>query len=871
MALSAGTRVGPYEILGPIGAGGMGEVYRARDTKLKRDVALKVLPDSFANDPDRMARFQREAEVLASLNHPNIAAIYGVEERALVMELVEGENLKGPLPIETAINYASQIALALEAAHDKGIIHRDLKPANVKITPSGVVKVLDFGLAAVAQDASNTADPANSPTLTLRATQAGLIMGTAGYMSPEQASGKPVDHRADIWSFGVVLWEMLIGKRLFGGETVSHTLAAILTKDPDWTQLPSATPPNVRRLLRRCLERDVKRRMRDMGDVWIELNESDQPAIAEVVRKPSVAARWLPWVAGSVIAAAAVGWSLIHSRPQEPRPVVRWSFTQENPFGMPALSRDGTRMAYSESSNGTLRIMLRMMDEPEAKPIAGIEGGGMPIFSPDGQWLAYFSGFSPTTTANKLQKIALDGGSPISICDCAGGWGLSWGDDGNIVFSDGKKLWRISAAGGMPQALTALDSKKGEQRHVYPFFLPGAQAILFTITTDSGSQVAVLDIKKGSYRVLAGNGANPKYVRTGYLTYVRSGSMLAVPFDARRAVVTGSETQVISGIGAIVGGIYGEYSFSDNGILVYMTGQGGQGSKSVLGWIDRKGATQRISDPQSWGNGRLSPDGLQVANSINAGSLSADIWSFDVERRILTRLTFEGTNADPIWTPDGRHIAYYGARSGNRGIYWIASDGSGKPELLATIEAPAVPCSFTPDGKALVFSQRGSDKISHLWTLPMPGAAGQRKPALLHDTMFSESDAQISPDGRYLAYISQESGASEVYVQPFPGPGAKTRISTQGGVAPRWSRNGRELFYWNPGRIGMLAVDVQTGNSFRAGLPRDVVKAFSGSTWDVAPDGNRFLIEVFPSGNNLRMETVVNWFDELRRRLPAGK
>ena len=408
-------------------------------------------------------------------------------------------------------------------------------------------------------------------------------------------------------------------------------------------------------------------------------------------------------------------------------------------------------------------------------------------------------------------------------------------------------------------------------RHVYPFFLPGAQTILFMITTDSGTEVAVLDIKKGSYRVLASNGANPKYVRTGYLTYVRSGAMLAVPFDSKRAVVTGSETQVINGVGAIVGGNYGEYSFSDNGILVYMAGQGGPGGKSVLGWIDRKGVTQRISDPQSWGNGRLSPDGLQVANSINAVGPSVDIWSFDVQRHILTRLTFGGNNTDPVWTPDGRHIAYYGASSGNRGIYWIAADGSGKPELLATIESSSVPCSFAPDGKTLVFSQPGTDKVSHLWTLPISGDVGKRKPALLHDTSFSESEAQISPDGRYVAYASQESGASEVYVQPFPGPGAKTRISTQGGVAPRWSRNGRELFYWNAGRIGLQAVDVQTGNSFRAGLPRDVVRTFSGTTWDIAPDGNRFLVELFPSGNTLRLETVVNWFDDLRRRVPAAK
>ncbi len=870
MPLSSGTRVGLYEILAAIGAGGMGEVYRARDSKLKRDVALKILPDSFASDPDRMARFQREAEVLASLNHPNIAAIYGVEERALVMELVEGEELKGPLPVETVVNYASQIALALEAAHDKGIVHRDLKPGNIKVTPSGVVKVLDFGLAAVAQDSSSNSNPQNSPTLTLRATQAGLIMGTAGYMSPEQASGKPVDRRADIWSFGVVVWEMLTGKRLFDGETVSHTLAAVLTKDPDWTQLPAGTPANLRRLLHRCLERDIKRRLHDIGDAWVELNTPDEPVAPLPAAKASGAARWIPWTAAFIVAAAGVGWGLFHTSPAQPRPVVRWTFTQENPFGMPAITRDGTRLAYSEFNAGTFRIMLRPLDQVEGKPLAGSETGGMPFFSPDGRWIGYFSGFTGGTMGNRLMKVAVAGGAPVLICDCIGAVGLTWGDDGNIVYSDGKNLMRVPDSGGTPQILTTPDQKKGETAHSYPSFLPGAQAIVFVVSGKNFSHIAILDLKKGGYRVIVNDGTSPRYVNAGYLTYVRGGALLAAPFDARRLAVTGSETPVIDGIAAIGGSGIGEYSVSDDGLLAYMAGVD-QGGKSILGWVDRKGVTQTISEPQRWGSGRLSPDALHVANSVNTGATSVDIWSFDVERHTLTRLTFGGANSDPIWTPDGRQIVYYSSGQGTNGIYRVPADGSGKPELLVKTEFPGVPSSWTPDGKTLVFAQRGADKISHIWTLPVAGDAAERKPILLHDTPFSEGAADISPDGRFVVYYSLESGASEIYVQPFPGPGAKVRISTEGGSAPRWSRNGRELFYWLPARNGLMAVETQTTPTFHAGLPQQLFKMFSGTTWDVTPDGKRFLVELFASGSTLRMETVVNWFDELRRRVPAGK
>ena len=867
MALSAGTRIGAYEIFSPLGAGGMGEVYRARDTRLKRDVALKVLPDSFANDPDRMARFQREAEVLAALNHPNIAAIYGVEERALVMELVEGEDLAGPLPVETAINFASQIALALEAAHDKGIIHRDLKPANIKITPAGVVKVLDFGLAAVAQGGPNASDQANSPTLTIRATQAGLIMGTAGYMSPEQAAAKPVDRRADIWSFGVVLWEMLTGKRLFDGETVSHTLAAVLTKDPDWTQLPSATPPNVRRLLHRCLERDIKRRLHDMGDAWIELNTTDEPLRAPTAQKPSFAARWLPWIAAAIVAGGAIVWSFLRPRAEPPRPVIRAVFGQDKLFGLPAISRDGTRLVYTEIQSGANRVVLRQMDQLEARPIPGAESAIYAAFSPDAQWLAYYTAGAG---GSALMKVPISGGPPITLCQCVPQAGISWGDDHRIVFSDGRSLFTISEAGGTPEPLIAPNRGKGERAYRLPFVLPGAKGLLFGITGQASNQMAVYDLQKHNYQVV-GDGTSPHYVSAGYLTYARSGALLAAPFDLRHLHVSGPEVAVVQGITGIIGEI-GEYSVSDNGVLIYIAGAV-QGGRSRLAWLDRKGSTQPISGSQPWGTGRLSPDGLHVINSIRGDSDLSDIWSLDVERHTLTRLTFAGSNGDPIWTPDGRRVTYHAETSGKFGIYSIAADGSGKPELLLSTETRAVPGCWTHDGKTLIYTQSGADKKSHIWTFTPDNGAG--KPVLLHDTAFAESEPALSPDGRFLAYSSTESGSNEVYVQAFPGPGGKMRISTQGGDSPRWNRNGRELLYWLPSidtldLIALISVEVQLAPVLHAGIPQKLFDLRVGTTWDVSPDGNRFLAELLPNASDLHMVTVVNWFDELRRRVPGG-
>jgi eukaryotic-like serine/threonine-protein kinase len=874
MSLSAGTRLGPYEVTAPIGAGGMGEVYRAHDSRLNRDVAIKTLPDAFAQDSNRLARFQREAQLLASLNHPNIAGIYGVEEsqgtRALVMELVEGPTLAeriaaGPIALPEVLSIAHQIADALEAAHEKGIIHRDLKPANIKLTPEGKVKVLDFGLARALEGDPTNSNPANSPTLTLESTRAGMILGTAAYMSPEQARGKVVDKRADIWAFGVVLYEMLSGRITFEGETVSDTLAAVLRADIDWSHLPADTPPKVRRLLQRCLERDPKRRLRDIGDAWIEMETPDEPPVASAKLPPKL--QWLPWLAAALIGGAGIVWGLLHTPPVQPHPVVRWTYSQKDLFAFVTLSRDGTRLVYSELTGTVTRLSLRMMDQFGARPIPGADGGTLSAFSPDGQWIAYLAGL----TDQKLRKIPVTGGTSITLADGVSHFGLSWGDDDTIVFSGAKGLMRVPASGGTPETITTLDAKKGETGHRWPRFLPGAHALLFTVATEASSQIAVLDLEKHSYHVLASNGSDPSYVPTGHLVYVRGGTLFAVPFDVRRLAVTGSEAPVIEGVSSLGSPDIGDYTFSGSGLLVYLAGK--QAGKTLLAWADRKGVVQPVSEPQSWGTGRLSPDGRRVANEIQTSVGGAgDIWIYELERKTLTRLTFEGSNEFPIWTPDGRRVTFRSMVSGKHGISWVPSDGSGRAELLVATDTTATPSSWTPDGKFLVYSQPGPNKNNQLWVLPAPGSEGAGKPHLLHDAPFSEGGAQISPDGRWVAYVSSESGASEVYLQPFPAPGGKMRMSTQGGRAPRWSHDGRELFYWSgQGTAELMSVEIQTAPTFRAGLPQSLFHLAAGTTWDVAPDAKRFLVELVPGAEEggRRLEAVDNWFDELRLRAPA--
>ena len=859
MPLSAGERLGPYEIVAPIGRGGMGEVYQARDTRLDRPVAIKISAARFSE------RFASEARAIAALNHPNVCTLYDVGPDYLVMELVEGPTLadrikEGPLPLAEALRIARQIADALEAAHEKSIVHRDLKPANVKIKPDGLVKVLDFGLAKAMEPRDSGADVTASPTLTLDATRAGMILGTAGYMSPEQARGKPIDRRADIWAFGVVFYEMLTGHTTFEGETVSDTLAAVLRADIDWSRLPADTPPKIRRLLKRCLERDPKRRLRDIGDAWIELDAPDEPATAVPVAKPSLMARWLPWVAAVAIGGAGVGWGLLHiPPPAQPRPVFRWTYTEPNYFGLLTLSHDGSRLVYTQLNGGAARLMLRAADEPEPKPIAGSEDGGYPFLSPDGQWCGFFG------QDGKLKKVPVTGGSPLVLVDSGASPPGDWGEDDTIVYSTRQGLARISAAGGTPQTLTTVDTKKGETSHRYARWLPGGRELLFTVSAGATSQVVVLDLKSGATRVLVANGANGRYVPTGHLVYQRANTLFAVPFNLRGLTVTGPEAVVVQGVSSAFNA-GGDFAFADSGVLAFMSGTDMSGA-SVMAWADLKGSVEQLSEPKDWGTGRLSPDGLHVVNSIRAGG-GGDIWVFDTVRRTVNRLTSDGTGHDPIWSADGRRVAYGASVSGKSGIYAVPADGSGKPELLLATNTPATPTSWSPDGRRLVYAGNGADKKSHLWSVALPGGT----PAQLHDTPFVESDGQVSPDGKWLVYVSNESGANEIYLQPFPEPGAKVRVSTRGGDRPRWSRSGRQLYYWGGLNAGLAAVDIQTTPELRVGLPRDLFQFVAGTTFGVTPDEQHFLVETIPGlQGGRRMELVMNWFDDLRRKAPVSK
>jgi serine/threonine-protein kinase len=858
MALSAGTKIGPYEILGLLGAGGMGEVYRARDSRLNRDVAIKTLSDAFAADAERLARFQREAQVLAALNHPNIAAIYGVEESALVMELVEGHDLSGPLAVDEAIAVARQIADALDAAHQKNIVHRDLKPGNIKRTPEGQVKVLDFGLAKALDHSAASADAMSSATITMDSTRAGMIMGTPGYMSPEQARGSAVDKRADIWSFGVVFYEMLAGVRTFGGDTASDALAAVLRADIDWAKLPATTPPGVRKLLERCLERDPNKRLRDIGDAWAYFETVPMVEAVPRVAKSS----WIPWgAAAAAMIALGASWLWLRGSTAEGlRTVTRAAMNLPSFASSPVLTRDGARLAYIDFAPKP-HLMIRMMNELEGKPVPGGDAAFHPVFSPDGQSLAYV--WVPTSPgASKLLRIPVGGGTPITVCDLPSTQvDPSWGVDDSIVFGTKAGLMKVAAAGGVPQALTTANAKDGETGHFTPEVLAGGQTVLFTVSTGASGRIGVLDIKSGKYHTLANVGVRPRYSPTGHLLYARGGALFAAPFDLKQMVTTGPEIPVVEGL------FFSAYTFSDSSVMVFQEG-GHVDAPSTLEWTDRTGAGKALTEPAHyWGGFELSPDGKMMAGAIqekeSGDSGHFDVWVYDVERRTLTRLTLEGSNNSPVWTPDGKWVTYDSIRGGRYGIYRSRADRSGQPELLLSSDSAASPRSWTPDGKTLFYVQSAEGK-RHIWVLPDDGKRRQ-----FTASAFNEDYPQVSPDGKWVAYDSDESSRPEVYVVPASGTGGKFQISAQGGREQKWSRNGRELYYKD--QAGQLmAVEITSGAAFRAGQPHALFKLSAGGWFAVTPDPKRFLVERMPeAGGNTTFITITNWFDDLRRRAPG--
>jgi serine/threonine protein kinase/Tol biopolymer transport system component len=914
LALIPGTRLGVYEVTAQIGEGGMGQVYRATDTKLKRQVAIKILPLSVAGDSDRLARFQREAELLASLNHPHIAGIYGLEENggvvALVMELVDGDDLsqriaRGAIPIDEALPIAMQIAEALEAAHEQGIIHRDLKPANIKVRPDGTVKVLDFGLAkALDRGAAANADAMNSPTLSMHATQAGIILGTAAYMSPEQAAGKPVDKRSDVWAFGVVVLEMLTGRPVFTGETVSHVLASVLKSEPDWTVLPITTPPPVRRLLRRCLEKDRRRRLADLADARLEIEEAltaaseiDTSVVPRGSAPRSAGSSALPWAATGLFAIALVFmlWAPWRKLPPSPAPLrlsaelgADISIVNHGDAADVTLSPDGTLLAFvaRKEAGGGDQLYLRRLDRAQATPLSGTNGAKGPFFSPDGQWIAFMAG-------GKLKKIAVAGGAVVTLCDAPDPRGATWAADGTIVFSPDVRpvpnvtLQRVSAAGGKSESLTPL--APGEVTQRYPQALPGGRGVLFTSSATIGAfddaDLVVLSLPARTRKIVQRGGYQGRYLTSGHLVYMHEGTLYAAQFDLDRLEATGPPVPALEGIasGSTAGGA--EVALSASGTLVYIPGRSG-GGPVPINWLDRTGnATILRSTPANWANLRFAPDGRRLALDIVDGQ--NNIWVYEWARDTLTRLTSDSfRDSTPVWTPDGRRIAFASTRGDTRtpNLYWQGADGAGVAQRLTESTNLQLPASWHPSGRLLAFEEQNPHTGYDVMMLPMNGddESGWKpgKPTVFLNSPFAEREPMFSPDGRWLAYSSDETGRAEVYVRPFPGPGGKWQISAAGGTVPTWSQTKRELFYKADPQQIMVVPFVVEGSAFHAEKPSPWPNARPSARgtsrrFDVHPDGERLALQVVAQtaggGKQDHVTFIFNFFDELRRIAPIGK
>ena len=888
MALLAGTRLGSYEIVALLGAGGMGEVYRAHDTRLGRDVAIKILPEAFAADVDRVARFQREAKTLAALNHPNIAAIYGLEQadgvHALVMELVEGEDLsqriaRGAIPLAEALPIGKQMADALEAAHEQGIVHRDLKPANIKVRADGTVKVLDFGLAKAMDPPASSPNMSRSPTITTPAmTHAGMILGTAAYMSPEQARGHVVDKRTDIWAFGCVLYEMLTRQRAFKGDDVSTTLAAVMMKEPDWGALPATMPVGLRRLLTRCLAKDAKARMRDIGEARQQIEALVAGASGlEAAPVETLSRRGLSLpVAGLIAAMAAMitgvaVWTLKSSAPSGGAIVARVTVSlppgvhfEDLQYPAVVLSPDGTQLAYVATRGGIRQLYIRSMDNLELKAIAGTEDARAPFFSPDGQWVGFFA-------AGKLKKVSVTGSVLQTLWNAPFSMGGSWGPDNTIYFAPTSisGVWKIPASGGTAQPITTLDRRKGEVSHRWPQVLPGGKAVLFTVWTGPGFDEMSIDVQSldtGERHVLLTGGGTGRYVSTGHLVYTRGDALMAVPLDLARLKVI-SSAPVVLGETVYTGAQGAQYTVSETGALAYVPGDSRRYERRLV-WVDRHGGVDPLPAPvKAYGSPHLSPDGRRAAVEIWEGIVG--LWIYDLARATLTPLTSGGSSQQPTWTPDGKRIAYRATRNGVRNVFWKAADGSGEEERLTTSDNMQTPGSWSPDGAWLAFHEIAAS--SDIWVLR---PEGDRTPQVFLSTPANERNPRFSPDGRWLAYESEESGRAQIYVRPFPGPGGISQISTEGGTEPVWSRDGRELFYLNGDK--MMVVDIAARPTLLPGTPRLLFEGryetsvTNTSSYDVSLDGQRFLrAQPTESGQAAtQIQVVINWQEELKRLVP---
>ena len=890
MQLTAGSRLGPYEVTGTLGAGGMGEVYRARDTRLDRDVAIKLLPDSFAADPDRLARFEREAKTLASLNHPGIAHVHGIEtpagsSPALVMELVEGEDLsqrlaRGPIPLLEALAIARQLADALETAHDRGIIHRDLKPGNIKVTADGGVKLLDFGLAKAIEGSDMEVNARNSPTISLAATRAGVILGTAGYMAPEQARGQIVDRRADVWAFGVILFEMLTGKQVFAGDTITDVLASVLKNDLDWDDLPKDLPAPIMALLRRCLQPDRKIRLRDIGEARIAIDDylahpaPEAPAV--VIAPPK--ARWM-WVSIAALAIAVVGLLIavvaLALRPGPPEtPSTRTAITPPTGVSVSvtsypsvAIAPDGWTVALVGTEKGESAIFLRGPGDFDPRKIAGTEGGANPVFSPSGRSLAFH-------TATQLKVMPIDG-APSVVAPLNDPRGIAWIDDTHLVASTQSVsgLTEFDLNGSTPRALTKTDVK--ERSHRWPHPLPGGRWVLFTVGTVSSpdsyedSQIDAVDRQTGERRKIYQGASSARYSRTGHLLLTRGGSLFAVPFDPKTLQVSGTPTSVLQGVGGdpTTGVVHA--ALSPEGTLAF-TPTDRLGGQRQLVWVDRKGQRQPVPLPPTlFSDVRLSPDGSRVA-VLDNGTGSGDVWVYGFARGTFTRLTFTGKNATPVWSHDGKEIYFAEIEPrGSSRILKIVADGGREPQLVASANQPRrmYLMNVSRDGSwALVTYIAFGGSRANVGRLPLT-INGQLQP--LVESPADEFAATLSPDERYFAYQSDEGTRSEVYVREVSASGGRWQVSSAGGEEPLWSRDGKTLFYRYEGRF--LSVAIDAGPGFQFGMPAQLfegvvnLRSDSGITYDADAKADRFLmIQSTDGASRGSVRVITHWADQLR-------
>jgi serine/threonine protein kinase/Tol biopolymer transport system component len=910
MRLQPGVRLGPYEIHSALGAGAMGEVYRARDTKLKRDVAIKILPDEFSADPERVGRLQREAEALASINHSNIAAIYDLAEHGgtqfLVMELVEGKTLaeliehgsglqasgsgrpkslapKAPsssqaqslkpaaqsrraIPVSEALEIARQIASALEAAHERGVVHRDLKPANIKITPGGQVKVLDFGLAKLVEAplaSGSDVGYTQSPTV-MGGTTAGVILGTAAYMSPEQARGLPVDRGTDIWAFGCVLFEILTGRRAFEGETVTDILGAIVRGEPDWSALPAGLPAYANRLLRRCLGKDRRRRLRDAGDVWLELDEHPiEPIEPRAQRRAGGRLGWIVAAVFGLMTATVAIWSF---RPAVPTPELRVDIATPptpDPLSL-AMAPDGGKVVFVATGGGPSRLWVRSIDSTTSQPLAGTDGALYPFWSPDGHAVGFFA-------EGKLKRIDLSGGPPQVLAAANGPRGGAWSRDGAILFAPNATggLFGVAATGGEPTPVTRVDAPR-QISHRFPHFLPDGRRFLFFAqggAEGQGVHAASLD-QPGMQRLLDADAA-AMFAPSGFLLFVRQGTLFAQRFDQQHLTLSAEPHRVAPQVAVDATVNCAALAVSATGPLIYRAGAA-SGPRQLI-WVDRSGqpaGSAGLPDPETATNPELSPDGGRVAlNRAVRGNV--DIWLVDASRGGLTRLTFDrGVDQFPVWSQDGRWVVFNSNRNGAYDLFRKPAGGGGSEELLVSSPVNKVPLHWSPDGRHLLYRVSDPKTGQDVWALPLDG---DRKPFPVVQQSADERDAQFSPDGKWIAYQSNETGQAEIYVQAFPGSGGKWQISTTGGAQPRWHPNGRELFYINldgkltavPVRIDSQAQTVEPGSPAALFSPRVVGGPLPGpfrQQYAVSPDGQRFLINTLTEeATSTPITLVLNW------------